>query len=93
MARYACAHCGLPVTAAAGAAGPLYCCYGCALVSRIVGRGQDDGARAWAILRLAVGSLLAMNVMMISLLLYTGAVEAAAVPAFRWVMLGWRRPR
>ena len=92
MARYACAHCGLPVSAPAGAAGPLYCCYGCALVSRIVGRRAGDGVRAWAILRLAVGALLAMNVMMISLLLYTGSVETAAVPVFHWVLLGLATP-
>jgi heavy metal translocating P-type ATPase len=106
LVRYACAHCGLPVSASTGlrlgkaglrpgeadTAGPLYCCYGCALVSRIVGRGQDDGARAWAVLRLAVGALLAMNVMMVSLLLYTGSVEEVAVPAFRWVMLGLATP-
>ena len=33
-----------------------------------------------------------MNVMMVSLLLYTKAVEASAVPVFRWVMLGLAAP-
>jgi len=93
MPRYACAHCGLPVVAAKDAAGkPVYCCYGCFLVSRIVGRKDGQGARAWDLLRLGVGALLAMNVMMISLLLYTKAVEASAVPVFRWVMLGLAAP-
>jgi len=101
MARLSCAHCGLPVTAPAGAAEPLFCCYGCALVSRIVGRqvaagdstGRGgEGVQAWAILRLGVGGLLAMNVMMISLLLYTGTAEPEAVPLFRWIMLGLAAP-
>ena len=36
---------------------------------------------------MAIGALLAMNVMMISLLLYTNAVEADTVPFFRWLLL------
>jgi heavy metal translocating P-type ATPase len=82
----------LPVTAPAGAGGPVYCCYGCALVSRIVGRQGEESVRAWTILRLAVGALLAMNVMMISLLLYTRALEPAAAPVFRWVLLALATP-
>ncbi len=70
------------------APGPLYCCYGCSLASRIVGGADEGGAQAWNVLRLGVGAFLAMNVMMISLLLYTGEVEAGAVPVFRWVLLG-----
>ena len=77
MPRFPCAHCGLPVVAADAAGKPLYCCYGCFLVSRIVGRKDGDGARAWDLLRLGVGALLSMNVMMVSLLLYTKAVEAS----------------
>jgi heavy metal translocating P-type ATPase len=98
MSRRACAHCGLPVSAAEDAAhtgrtaGPLFCCYGCAVVSGIVGRRGEDSVRAWAILRLAVGTLLAMNVMMISLLLYTGQAEADAVPVFHWILLGLATP-
>ncbi len=96
MPRRTCAHCGLPVSAPRDAAGPLFCCYGCSLASRIVGGAADGsaagGAQAWNVLRLGVGAFLAMNVMMISLLLYTGEVEAAAVPAFRWVLLGLATP-
>ena len=54
---------------------PVFCCYGCRLVSRIVGRqgeGGQEGRHAWNILRLAAGAFLAMNVMTVSLLLYTG---------------------
>jgi heavy metal translocating P-type ATPase len=78
--------------AAASPAEPLYCCYGCRLVSRIVGRQGDESVHAWNILRLAAGTFLAMNVMTISLLLYTSGVESAAVAIFRWVLLGLSAP-
>ena len=93
--RRTCAHCGLPVLTPRGGVGPFYCCYGCSLASRIVGGGDGRrarGAQAWNVLRLGVGAFLAMNVMMISLLLYTGEAEAASVPVFRWVLLGLATP-
>jgi heavy metal translocating P-type ATPase len=43
-------------------------------------------------LRLGVGTLLAMNVMTISLLLYTGSFEPATEPAWRWTMLALSTP-
>ncbi len=93
MPRATCVHCGLPVPAARGAiSGPIFCCYGCRLASRIVGAQAGDSLQAWTVLRLGVGAFLAMNVMMVSLLLYTGEVEAAAAPFFRWLMLGLATP-
>ena len=92
MSLVSCAHCGLPVLAGREAAGLVFCCYGCALVSRIVGDRDRQGPRAWIILRLSVGALLAMNVMMLAMLLYTGGVEAAAVPLLRWAMLALAAP-
>lgn len=93
MARTVCEHCGLPVAASkAGDAERVYCCYGCYLVSRIVGPGEADSLQAWNVLRLGIGAFLAMDVMMISLLLYTGQVETAAVGVFRGIMLGLSLP-
>ena len=92
MTRAACAHCGLPVTVPREAEGKSFCCYGCYLVSRIVGEQGQQGSRAWALLRLSIGALLAMNVMMIALLLYTHSVEPAAVRYFRWTMLTLATP-
>ncbi|MBE3070156.1 MAG: copper-translocating P-type ATPase, partial [Planctomycetes bacterium] len=93
MPRQTCAHCGMPVVAPPGAdADCLFCCYGCRLAAGIVGRQGEDGVQAWGVLRLGVGTLLAMNVMMISILLYTGRLEPGAVPAFRWAMLGLATP-
>ena len=91
--RLSCSHCGLPVLSpVAEPSGPVYCCYGCYLVSRIVGGKTEDSQQAWNILRMGVGALLAMNVMMISLLLYTQAVERESVPVFRWILLGLATP-
>ena len=92
MTRVPCAHCGLPVIAAREPAGPAFCCYGCRIVSRIVGEHDQQGPRAWSILRLGIGALLAMNVMMIAMLLYAGSVEPHAVPYFRWAMLALAAP-
>lgn len=82
-----CAHCGLPLAPSTGNGGEeRYCCNACRLVARIIGR-QHSGELAWNVLRLALGTILAMNVMMISLLLYTGEAEPSAVPAFRTALL------
>jgi heavy metal translocating P-type ATPase len=80
----------LSITPANG--GPVYCCYGCYLVSRVIGHQNGDGQQTWSLLRMAIGALLAMNVMMISLLLYTKTVEADSVPFFRWLLLGLATP-
>ena len=58
----------------------------------IVGRQGEDSVKAWALLRLGVGAVLAMNVMMISVLLYTGQVEPASVPWFRRLLLALATP-
>ncbi len=81
MPRLTCAHCGLPILVPGPVRGELvYCCHGCLLVARIVGGPAGDSARAWLVLRLGVGAFLAMDVMMMALLLYTGTVEPAAEP-------------
>jgi heavy metal translocating P-type ATPase len=93
MPRLVCKQCGLPVVASGTVRGDdLFCCYGCYLVSRIVGAPDEQGPHAWNVLRLSVGALLAMNVMMISLLLYTGSVEPQSEPAFRWILLALSAP-
>jgi heavy metal translocating P-type ATPase len=91
--RRSCAHCGLPVTTFSPATplGDLFCCHACRMVAAIIGK-QQQGDHTWNLLRLGIGALLAMNVMMVSLLLYTGGVEAAAIPTFRLVLLGLSAP-
>ncbi len=91
-----CAHCGLPIPAARPAArgggDAVFCCYGCYLVSRIIGSHDGGGGRTWSILRLGLGAFLSMEVMMVSLLLYTGTVEAEAETIFRWILLATSTP-
>jgi P-type Cu2+ transporter len=88
LPRHACAHCGLPVTVLPVPARPgdIYCCHACRLVAAIVGK-QARSEHAWNLLRLGLGTLLAMNIMMISLLLYTGGIEPHIIPAFRHLLL------
>jgi heavy metal translocating P-type ATPase len=93
MPRLTCKQCGLPVVASGTVrGGDLFCCYGCYLVSRIIGAPDEGAPHAWNLLRLSVGALLAMNVMMISLLLYTRGVEPQSEPAFRWILLALSAP-
>ena len=85
--RHVCTHCGLPVTVAtAPASGSIFCCYGCRIAAKIVGT-EGQGEYSWGLLCLGCGILLAMNIMTISLLLYSGGVDAQAVPVFRLVLL------
>lgn len=92
----ACAHCGLPLPATAiqsvsrqdaGRTGRVYCCHACRLVALIVGK-QEHGEQSWNLVRLGFGTLLAMNIMMVSLLLYFHSVEPANIHLFRLILLG-----
>jgi P-type Cu2+ transporter len=90
-----CAHCGLPVTGNSPLAcrsgldesAVVYCCHACRLVSGIIGR-QEQGMQSWNLLRLGFGALFAMNIMMVSLLLYFHSVEPANIHLFRLILLG-----
>lgn len=72
-----------------------FCCYGCYLVSRITGSVGEEGLSAWIIVRLGIGAFLSMNVMMISLVLYTispGDLGASVIRALKWAMLTLSTP-
>ncbi len=90
--RVFCAHCGLPASAALARDGRPYCCTGCWLVSRIVGHHDQRGPAAWNLLRLGFGAFLAMDVMMLSLLLYAGTLDEGMAAVCRWVLLGLATP-
>lgn len=90
-ARLCCAHCGLPMAVSANShSEEIYCCSACRLVALVVGKEQSE--HNWNLVRLGFGTLLAMNIMMISLLLYSGSLETALVPVFRLVLLGLATP-
>ncbi|GAB7028206.1 heavy metal translocating P-type ATPase [Geotalea toluenoxydans] len=87
-----CAHCGLPIRQSpVQTGGAIFCCYACRLIAGVIG-SRDEGDHAWNLLRLGFGALLAMNIMMLSLLLYSGSVETEVIPLFRWVMLALAMP-
>lgn len=70
--------------------GRHFCCYGCYLVQRIIGARPEGGIASWLLVRLGAGAFLSMNVMMISLVLYTNSASelgATTVNALRWAML------
>ena len=96
LARVLCAHCGLPLSGACRAdEGPLYCCGGCALAHRFVGGASGHGEATGLLMAVGVGAFLAMNVMMLSLVLYTSGSEAdrALGEAWvRWALLGLATP-
>jgi Cu2+-exporting ATPase len=92
--RQFCHHCGLPIPTRRDDAHP-FCCYGCYLAWRIVGEQGHAGPVAAILARFGIAGVLAMNVMMISLLLYTdplASIGAQAVQAFRWGLLALSTP-
>ena len=102
-----CSHCLLPIRGygherqVQGEDHP-FCCYGCCLAFQVArGEGEESEA-AWLLIRLGIGAFLAMNIMLFSLLLYSGTFEQAdaevrqVVHLVLWVLatpalliLGW----
>lgn len=83
-----CTHCGLPIPGVPAAnQETLFCCHACRLAAMIVGKQQEQGPASCHLLRLGFGTLLAMNIMMISLLMYSGSIEEHTLAAFRMVLL------
>jgi heavy metal translocating P-type ATPase len=88
-----CSHCGLPV-AGAGLQGEVqgawqrFCCYGCFLCQKIIGEKGESGLSSWLLAQLGLSWFLAMDIMMISLIRYTGGfegVDPATIRAFEWI--------
>ncbi len=86
-----CAHCGLPLARVRARPGEaVYCCGGCALAHRLTGGAEGHGQAAGLLMAVGVGSFLAMNVMMLSFVLYSGRAEtdrAAGESWVRWALL------
>lgn len=89
-----CRHCLLPVRRGGYAREvngepSIFCCYGCALAFQ-VRHGQGEEAEAVGLLiRLGVGGFLSMNIMLFSLLIYTGTLELEdplVVHAIHWLL-------
>ncbi len=92
MASFTCDYCGLPFSGRGYLPDDKhhYCCYGCCLVSRIVDSRGDEGIASWILIRLGVSAFLAMNVMMISVVLYVNPASElgpTALHGFRWALV------
>lgn len=79
-----CAHCGLPLTGRR-VQGPSYCCSGCALAHRLTGGAEGHGRATGLLMAVGLGAFLAMNVMMLSFVLYSGSAEADRAVGESWV--------
>jgi P-type Cu+ transporter len=84
-----CAHCGLPLTGRQSGGrterGPAYCCSGCALAHRLTGGAEGHGRATGLLMAVGVGAFLAINVMMLSFVLYSGTAEADRAVGEGWV--------
>jgi heavy metal translocating P-type ATPase len=74
-----CAHCLVPtgnnpVRGRVAGEEFAFCCFGCYLAFKVHGERGEEAVETLLLLRLGLGTFLAMNIMVLSLLLYTGAV-------------------
>ena len=74
---HTCSHCSLPVGSIAtqrevNGENHAFCCYGCCLAYQVHHGQREEPEAAWLLIRLGVGGFLAMNIMLFSLLLYSG---------------------
>ncbi|MFT2214876.1 heavy metal translocating P-type ATPase [Rhizobium giardinii] len=62
-----------------------FCCYGCRIAFEVKhGRGEESEA-AWLLVRLGVGTFLSMNIMFLSLLVYTGTFSGSDAYMLPWI--------
>ena len=57
--------------------GCQFCCYGCCIAYQVKSGSGEASEAAWFLVRLGVGSFLSMNIMLFSLLVYSGAFTGA----------------
>jgi len=54
-----------------------YCCYGCCIADQVKGGRTEESEAAWLLIRLGAGGFLSMNIMLFSLVIYSGAFAGA----------------
>ena len=97
--RY-CAHCRLPLPARSyrrDVTGQVmaFCCSGCSLVYQITGQLGEEGEASFWLAKLGLGCFFAMNVMTLSLLLYSGyltEIDPAIVPKIAYLSFALATP-
>ena len=97
-----CSHCFLPVGRRPIAGhgereSCAFCCYGCCIAFQVKSGKSEESDAAWLLIRLGVGGFLSMNIMLFSMLLYTGAFTGAdaqcASRGSSFCCGSWRRRR
>jgi Cu2+-exporting ATPase len=89
-----CAHCRLPLPARPhreidGSETLLFCCVGCVLVFRVIGKAGEAGRADWFLAKLGLAALLSGNIMMFQSLTYFGTLDALGPEVVRtssWIM-------
>jgi P-type Cu2+ transporter len=72
-----------------------FCCYGCCIAHQVTSGSGDASEAAWFLVRLGAGSFLSMNIMLFSLLMYTGAFVGAnrrVLPTIHLLLWGLATP-
>jgi Cu2+-exporting ATPase len=65
----------------------VFCCYGCCIAFQVKSGKSEEWEAAWLLIRLGVGGFLSMNIMLFSLVLYTGAFTGVDARLLPWVHL------
>jgi Cu2+-exporting ATPase len=95
-----CRHCLLPVgrrgfARTVNGEGCQFCCYGCCIAHQVKCGSGDASEAAWFLVRLGVGSFLSMNIMLFSLLVYSGAfsgTDRRVLPTIQLLLWGLATP-
>lgn len=85
-----CGHCLLPVGRRAmrhtvDGETCAFCCYGCCIAYQVKHGHNEEHDAAWLLVRIGVGGFLSMNIMLFSLLLYSGAFQGADAAVLPWI--------
>jgi Cu2+-exporting ATPase len=95
-----CRHCLLPVgrrgfARTVNGEACQFCCYGCCIAHQVKSGSGDASEAAWFLVRLGVGSFLSMNIMLFSLLVYSGAfagTDRHVLPTIHLLLWGLATP-
>ncbi|WP_246704670.1 heavy metal translocating P-type ATPase [Rhizobium sp. P32RR-XVIII] len=85
-----CSHCLLPVGLRAmqrtiDGEEHTFCCYGCCIAFQVTRGRSEESEAAWLLVRLGVGAFLSMNIMLLSLLVYTGTFSGSDDYMLPWI--------
>jgi heavy metal translocating P-type ATPase len=88
----ACSHCLLPLgrrpmERTVNGEPFAFCCYGCCIAFEVRNGKSEEWDAAWLLVRLGVGAFLSMNIMLISLLIYSGAFGGQDAWLLPWIRL------